>query len=423
MFGADATGREISAAPQGRVLPVGQRARGAELALVGDFAGGNGGGMGAGALDGVFGFGANEELSFQRAQAAMGSDDGRVKVLGLIKSADTHATAGRLPEAAKDVESAQNIIQELRFDDGRALAMTMVARIYAKQGSLSTEDQLDEAQDLASEAQEKFQKAGSKKCEAAALLALAAAKYAVKKFDEGMLAAKEAQHLLQEMGDKSAEAMVYYTVCDGFVLKGELKKAVKFMNKGRAIYQELSDKQGQATCYRKIAEVEIQANDRFKAEAALGTARDLFRDLGSLAREVQVLGTLRDFHLKAGRVAEAVDVAKGIVTAYHNVQDAKGEGGSLLSLGNMLLEKEQLELSGQVLTAAHKVFSSVRDQAGLAGCADLNNKLKNEMLKAEIKKSIDDNRHVANYPDEPLIELGLSQVAVNAYNDVAKKGL
>merc|ERR1719277_1394419 len=100
------------------------------MALAGDSAGPTGAGLGPGALDGVFCFGAEEETSFMRAQAAKTSDDKRVQVLGLVKSADAHAQAGRLPEAAREVEAAQDIIQELRMEEGRALAMTMVAKIY-----------------------------------------------------------------------------------------------------------------------------------------------------------------------------------------------------------------------------------------------------------------------------------------------------
>lgn len=408
---------------QGRVLSVGQRPRVVEMALSGDRAGASGATMGPGALDGVFNFGGEEEVNFQRAQTAKNAEDKRVQVLGLIKSADAHVQVGRLQEAAKDVEAAQDINQELRFDEGRALAMVMVAKIYAKQGVLSTFDQLDEADDLASEAQEKFQKCGSKKCEAAALLALASARYGLKKFDSGMLAAKEAQLILQEARDRSAEAQVYHTVVDGFALKGEFKKAVKFMNKGRAIYEEMGDKKSEAACVHRVGQIEIQANNKDGALKALSAARRLYIEARDSKGEVATLNTLREFHVAKGCIGEAVDVCKEIVTLYHNAGDTKGEGSALIRLAELLMEKGHMDLAAKVLAAAQKVFSSVRDSDGMAKVGDFYNRWKNENLKTEIKRSIEDNRDYANYPDQPYIEFGLTKIVRSSYNDTTKLGL
>lgn len=379
--------------------------------------------MGAGALDGVFCLGEDEEVSLKKAEVPKGSADEKVRVLGLLKAADAHVQAGRLAEAAKEVESANRIIQETRFNEGRALAITLVAKIYAKQWKLSTADQLDEAQDLASEAQEKFQKFGAKKCEAAALLALAAARYAVKKFDLGMQAAKDAQLLLEGVGDKAAVAYVYREVADGFVLKEDTKKAGKMMLKARAIYAELSDKKNEAACFHRIGEIEIQGNDKGKALAALSTARKMYRELLLYRGEAAVLGSLRDFHLKKARVAEAVDVCKEIVGVYHDAGDTRGEGNALVSLAELLMEKGQLELSMKVAQAAYKVFSSVRDGEGVVKATELHSKFKNEVLKTQIREAIESNRDFQNYPEYPAIEFGLATTVAEAFNATVQKGL
>merc|ERR1740121_2015005 len=304
-----------------------------------------------------------------------------------------------------------------------ALTMTMVAKIYAKQGALSTADQLDEAEDYASEAQEKFQKYGSKKCEAAALLALAAARYALKKFDSGMQAAKEAQLLLQEGRHKSAEAQVYHTVVDGFVLKGELQKAVRFMHKGRAIYVSLSDKKAEAACFRRVGQIEIKANNKEGALKAFSAAREIFRDARDVKGEVAILDSIRDYHVAEDRIPQAIDVGKEIVTVYHNAGDVKGEGHALLNLSAMLTEKGYLSLASQLATAAHKVFSSVRDGEGMARLGEIHAKWKNEILKSENLKQIEENRDYAHYPDDPYIELGLPKVTKEAFATTVKVGL
>jgi len=405
--------------PLGRVLPPGQRPR--DVA-VRDYAPGAAA-MGAGALDGVFSFGGDEEAAFNRAAAAKSSDDQRVQVLGLVKSADAHLQAGRLQTAFSEVEEAQKLVQDLRFDEGRALTMTMVARIYAKQGALSTADQLDEAEDYASEAQEKFQKFGSKKCEAAALLALASARYALKKFDAGMQAAKEAQLLLQGLNDTLAEAQVYYTVVDGFVQKGELRKAIRFMGKGKAIYTSLKDKKGEAACLQRIAEIEGKAGNKDGALKAYAEARALFKnELRDLKGEVAVLSAMAAYHRNDGRLAESVDVAKEIVTAYHNAGDVKGEGFALVGLADVLVEKGHMGLAANLLGSSHKVFASIRDPEGMAKLGEVHGRWKNEGLKAQIKQQIDENRDFAHYPEDPYIELGLSKLATQALGTV-KVGL
>jgi len=413
-----ATGSPADLVSQRRVLPPGQRPR--DMA-VRDFAPGAAA-MGAGALDGVFAFGGDEEAAFIKAAGAKASDDQRVQVLGLVKSADAHLQAGRLQTAANEVEEAQKLVQELSFEEGRALTMTMVARIYAKQGALSTADQLDEAEDYASEAQEKFQKFGSKKCEATALLALASARYALRKFDAGMQAAKEAQLLLQGSGDKFAEAQVYHMVVDGFVLKGELRKAIRFMIKGKAIYASLNDKRAEAACAQRMADIEGKAGNKDGALKAFDEARSILKDLRDLKSEVALLGAIRDYHKNDGRLAEAVDVAKEIVTLHHGAGEVKGEGLALVDLADLLTQTGHLGLAANLCVAAHKVFASIRDPEGMAKLGEVHGRWKNETLKQQIKQQIEENRDFAHYPEDPHIELGLSKLAREALGTV-KVGL
>merc|ERR1719382_256330 len=210
-----------------------------------------------------------------KAGAAKRSDDGRAQVLGALKAADAYFEAADLHAAAREIEAVQGQIQELKFIEGRACVMVLVAKIYAKQGQLSTEDQLDEALDLAADAQEKFQKLGAKRCEAAAYLASAMARYANKKFEDGNLAAKEAQLIFQKANDRAAEAEVLKVVADGYVLEARTKRAATMLGQARTIYAELGDKAREADTFHRLGEVEVAANDQAKASGLQNGSGDV----------------------------------------------------------------------------------------------------------------------------------------------------
>mmetsp|Transcript_29024 Transcript_29024/g.61769 ORF Transcript_29024/g.61769 Transcript_29024/m.61769 type:complete len:420 (-) Transcript_29024:46-1305(-) len=388
---------------------------------------GAGGGAGSSSiqpktLNGVFGFGSDPEEALARAAAARTSDDGRAQVLGMLKAADVYSSMGKLHEAAKEVENTQRLVQELRFEEGRACILVLIAKIYAKQGKLSTFDQLDEALDLAEEAQEKFQKLKARKCEAAAFLALAAVRHALKKFEDGNLAAKEAQLILEDMGETAAVAEVFQVVATGYVLKEEFKKAEKWIGKAKQIHESLGDAKMAAACVHRLAEVYITAVEPTKAFATLARARSLYQEIGDIKGEVAVLTTLKDYYLAREQLAEAVGTAQDIVSVYHQAEDMPGEGSALLSLAELLLEKEHLELCSKVLGSAHQVFSKLRDAQGVGKVASLGASLKNAKLKHQIKKSMDEHAHETHYPVVPVVEFGIKQKVAEGLANV-KKGL
>jgi len=393
-------------------------------ALVADFAAGSGSASSVQpkTLDGVFCFGGDEEEHLAKAAAARSAEDPRAQVLGMLKLADIHAQAGRLQEAAKEVEDAQSLIRELRFEEGRACTLVLIAKIYAKQGKLSTADQLDEALDLAVEAQEKFQKFGAKKCEAAALLALAAVRHVAGNYEDGNLAAKESQVLLEEMGEASAVAEVYHVVADGYLLRDDTKRASTWVSKAKEIQQDLGNRRKVAECLHRLGEIDIRANDRAKAVATLFEAQSLFKELGDLKGEMVVLKTLQDFHLKKGRLAEAIGIGQEMVTTCHDIGDTRGEGNALMSLAELLLEKEEIDLCEKVLRTAHQVFTKCRDADGVGKVMTLGAHLKNAALKRQIKESITANADQAHYPVHHMVELGLQQRTAEAFAAL-KKGL
>lgn len=371
-------------------------------------------------LDGVFCFGADLEESLAKANAAKGAEDDRAKVLGAMKAADAFVQAGRFQDAAREVDAAQGLIRQLRFDEGRACAMVVVAKLYARQGAVSTAEQLDEALDLASDAQEKFQKYGSKRCEAAALLALSMARHAVKRHEEGNLAAKDAQLLLQGLGDRPAEAEVYQVVAEGFLLQGNVRRAVKMLSQARSIHQALGDRRKEAACCHRIGQAEAQGHDEQKALAALSTSQAMYRDAGDCSGEAAVLQTVKDMHLKKRKLNLAIEVLQRIVTLYNHAGETKSEGGALLALTELLIEEEQLTLAERTVQAGLKVCSNVRDGDGVVRATNLANTIKNALLKREVRQSIEQYGHFANYPVQPVLDFGLSGQVPGAFAEVAR---
>lgn len=379
-------------------------------------------------LDGVFCFGGREKDNILRADNAKSSDDQKTQVLGMLKAADAYVQIGKLKESQQEVEAAIAVSNELNFREGRVCAAVLVAKIYARQGSLSTPDQLDEALDLAMEAQEKFERYGSKKSEAAALLALALVRFALEMFDDGHEAAGEARQLLEQAGDSAGLAEVLRVEGRGYLLQGREQRAAGAFGQVRELARRIGDKHGEADAVHKTGEALVQAFRSGRALVAaaldrLAEARALFAAAEDHAGEVAVLKTLQEFHLTRGKVTDAVNAGQQIVSSYHTAADGHAEGTALLDLASLLLDKKQVVLAHKVVAAAHQVAAKWRDGEVAARVGELHIRAKNAGLKAEIEESMMLHKENIHYPDDFTVEVDMARTVVDGLAETSKRGL
>merc|ERR1740129_190161 len=236
----------------------------------------------------------------------------------------------RVDEAMHFVGEAMAICTEIKYEEGRAAAMNVIAKAHVKRGG--DEEELEEAMDSATDSLKLFRKLGSRKGEAVALCTLSSVYCASKKAAPAIKHAKEALAIFAELGEKRSMAEVYHMVKDAYLAKtpAESFLAAKQVSKAAALYQELGDKNKEAGCLLTMATVEKNAGDVKKAAESLQKSLDMYSEAIKVAKrrvalaqasgdsgaEGFALMKLGDVALKNGdheRAAKAAEVAMGIV--------------------------------------------------------------------------------------------------------------
>merc|ERR1740129_55107 len=244
----------------------------------------------------------------------------------------------RVDEAMHFVGEAMAICTEIKYEEGRAAAMNVIAKAHVKRGG--DEEELEEAMDSATDSLKLFRKLGSRKGEAVALCTLSSVYCASKKAAPAIKHAKEALTIFAELGEKRSMAEVYHMVKDAYLVKtpAESFLAAKQVQKAAALYQELGDKVREAGCLHTIATIEKDAGDVKKAADALQRALDLFGSAFNLKGQLSALATMMDMLLDGDMYTEAVKVAKRRVALANASSDTAAEGLALLKLGETYLK-------------------------------------------------------------------------------------
>merc|ERR1719188_279534 len=97
------------------------------------------------------------QLAMGQNQMAIGSGDAKGRALSLIKAGIALALIRKFDEAFAQVQEAQGLCGELKFEEGSAAAYNAIGRIYMLQGFY------DEAIDAAKDALKGFKKIGYQK--------------------------------------------------------------------------------------------------------------------------------------------------------------------------------------------------------------------------------------------------------------------
>merc|ERR1712203_1109822 len=111
--------------------------------------------------------GAALQAAMGQISMAIGSGDAKGRAMGLIKAGAALALLGKYDDAVGQVQEAQGLCGELKFEEGSASALNAMATVYLKQGFF------DEAIDAAKDSVKSFKKIGVQKGEAMATVTLA----------------------------------------------------------------------------------------------------------------------------------------------------------------------------------------------------------------------------------------------------------
>jgi len=344
-----------------------------------------------------------------KMNAARATGDERARALCLIKMGEAAVLSGDIGSADGYIGEATSLCGEMKFEEGRAAVMNVMAKISAKRGG--DEEDLEEALDSATDALKLFKKVGFRKGEAAALTTLASVQQASKKAALAIKSAKEALAIFAELGEKRAMAEVYSTVKSAYLSKSppESFLAAKQMEKAMALYQELGDKSKEAACMHEVGVVEKQAGSVKKAAAALQKAKDLATEAGDFKGQAAVLETMMEILLDNGLYSDAVNVGKERITIFRNAGDASAEGHAMLKLGDVAMKNGDYERADKLGQAAMGIFASVNDMEGLKQTKDLVDGAKHEKVKTEIETSIEKAKGAMHVPTFYLVDPGMNK--------------
>merc|ERR1740129_54413 len=258
----------------------------------------------------------------------------------------------RVDEAMHLVGEAMAICTEIKYEEGRAAAMNVIAKVHVKKGG--DEEELEEAMDSATDSLKLFRKLGSRKGEAVALCTLSSEYCASKKAAPAIKHAKEALAIFAELGEKRSMAEVYHMVKDAYLAKtpAESFLAAKQVSKAAALYQELGDKNKEAGCLLTMATVEKNAGDVKKAAESLQKSLDLYSSAFNLNGQLDALSTMMDMLLEGDMYTEAIKVAKRRVALAQASGDSGAEGFALMKLGDVALKNGDHERAAKAAEVA-----------------------------------------------------------------------
>merc|ERR1719221_2471446 len=317
---------------------------------------------------------------------------------------------GRADEAMYLVSEAMSICTEMKYEEGRAAAMNVIAKVHVKKG-VDDEEELEEAMDSANDALKLFRKLGYRKGEAVALSTLSSVYTAGKKAAPAIKSAKEALTIFAELGEKKSMAETYHLVKDAYLVKtpAESFLAAKQVSKAAALYQELGDKVKEAGCLHTVATIEKTAGDTKKAADSLQKSLDLFSAAFNLKGQLLAMATMMDMLAEGDMYFEAVKVAKKRVSLASASGDTVEEGLAMMKLGEFYLKNGDHAKAEKIAEAALGVFGAASMYAEMGQAKELADGAKHAKAVEEIETSLEKAKCSMHVPGSIIVDPGLNK--------------
>eukprot|EP00420_Gonyaulax_spinifera_P036754 CAMPEP_0197883330 /NCGR_PEP_ID=MMETSP1439-20131203/10185_1 /TAXON_ID=66791 /ORGANISM="Gonyaulax spinifera, Strain CCMP409" /LENGTH=379 /DNA_ID=CAMNT_0043503047 /DNA_START=101 /DNA_END=1240 /DNA_ORIENTATION=+ len=351
----------------------------------------------------------------QKQESARASGDERGRALGLIKVADAAVQSGRTDEAQYFAQEALGICGEMRFEEGKAAAMNVMAKVLTKKGK--DEEDFEEALDTAMDALKLFRKLSYRKGEAVALGTAAGAYSAMGRSPHAVKHAKEALAIFAELGDALSMAEMYVVAKDGYLAKSppDAFRAEKMMQKALSVYQEGKNKRKEAAANHTLANVAAAGNDYKKASEYLGAARALYADASDFRGQASVMATLQALYLQAGMYTEAVGLGQRQVELFQDAGDVGGQAEAMIRLAEIMLDNEDNENAHKVATDALNTCMTIGDYDKMKMAKDV----ADDAAKAKKVEEIGMALHMAgewtNIPTSLIVDPGLTRRVADGY--------
>jgi tetratricopeptide (TPR) repeat protein len=355
------------------------------------------------------------QTAMGQISTAIGSGDAKGRALGLIKAGAALALMGKFDDAVGQVQEAQGLCGELKFEEGLASAFNAMAMVYLKQGFF------DEAIDAAKDSLKGFKKAGFKKGEGMAMLTLSKVYCEQGDGAAAVKSVKEALSIFAAMGDSAAVAAVYLTTCsEAYLGKGDTYRAAKNVGKAIPLYEGMGAKGKVAACYAAMAKIELAGKDYAKVSDYVAKAVAASAEAGDPAAGGAAKAVLVDMAIAQDDYWKAITAAKDLCAYYRSAGDSKMEATTLLQLGNIMLDKGDHVKAGQLAEMALGIFYGLSDQESMQKGKVLLDKAKADKVKEDIELTISKMEDYIHTPTQLIVDPGMSARIQGKYVEVVK---
>ncbi|CAE7947429.1 TTC28 [Symbiodinium sp. KB8] len=282
-------------------------------------------------------------------------------------------------EAIQALDGAQLQYKKLKDKkrEGAVVGMAVKAQLLAGDATAALRA-AKEARALARELRDR-------KAEAEALDAASQVHLAKRDYNEALDCAKSMASLYDELQEDKLAAKAKQLLTSVYLAKGDARAAIDIGEDAVATFQKLEEPSSEAVAQHLCAQAYLQRHhddERSRQQNGLGRtsylsqdpaeavrsaqrARALFKQLGNLTGELEVMDTLARAHIRKGEAKEGLRVAEDFLAAAKKARDKPAEANALLVSSSALASDGRLSEALRSAEAARSLYRDLGHAEGL----------------------------------------------------------
>lgn len=282
-------------------------------------------------------------------------------------------------EAIQALDGAQLHYKKLKDKkrEGAVVGLAVKAQLLAGDAAAALRA-AKEARALARELRDR-------KAEAEALDAASQVHLAKRDYNEALDCAKSMASLYDELQEDKLAAKAKQLLTSVYLAKGDARAAIDIGEDAVATFQKLDEPASEAVAQHLCAQAYLQRHhddERSRQQNGLGRtsylsqdpaeavrsaqrARALFKQLGNLTGELEVMDTLARAHIRKGEAKEGLRVAEDFLAAAKKARDKPAEANALLVSSSALASNGRLSEALRSAEAARSLYRDLGHAEGL----------------------------------------------------------
>jgi len=282
-------------------------------------------------------------------------------------------------EAIQALDGAQATYKKLRDRKKEGVIANMAVKAQLLAGDAAA------ALRAAKEARTLARELRDRKAEAEALDAASQVHMAKRDYNEALDCAKSMANLYDELQEEKQAAKAKQLLTTIYLAKGDARAAIETGEDAVSSFQKLEELQSEAVAQHLCAQAYLQrhhddeksrqqngmdrtsykSQDPAEAVRAAFQARSLFKQLGHITGELEVMDTLARAHIRKGEAKEGLRVAEDFLAVAKKARDKPAEANALLVSSSALASDGRLSEALRSADAARALYRDLGHAEGL----------------------------------------------------------